>query len=81
MDAQSRWEDQRARDCSEHGQPRCSHFPDHGCRECHESHKEEGEFNKFCQKCQDEICAECGGTGMINDAECPRCHGTGRIDP
>jgi len=54
MDAQTRWENQRDIDCAEHGQPRCLMFPDHDCEECHAFHVEEGEFNTFCIKCEDE---------------------------
>ena len=73
MDAQTRWEDQRARDCAEHNQPKCPKFPDHACDECHSFHVEEGDFNKFCEICWEEQCGTCKGSGYLEDGEtsCP----------
>ena len=95
-DAQTRWEDKRASDCAEHNQPKCKHFPDHYCDECHDSHRLWGEFNAFCLLCQEERCEACNGTGTVKfkgkvpiraeihlgdlDEDCRNCDGTGRID-
>jgi len=81
MTVQSRWEDQRDRDCAEHNQPKCESFPDCSCPECHKHHVEEHEFNDYCGICDDERCPKCGGRGwaMIGRSECLQCRGRGRI--
>jgi len=82
-DVQSRWEDQRDRDCAEHNQPQCPKFPDHDCEECHAYHVEEHEFNQWCQTCIDEKCSACNGSGYIgegnDETECAKCEATGRV--
>jgi len=92
MNNQSRWENQRDIDCSEHNQPKCEKFPDCSCNECHETHLEHGDFNKFCSVCSDEKCQECNGAGWIRKAvgesydspewdefDCEKCGGSGRV--
>lgn len=87
MDAQTRWEDKRADDCAEAGQPKCPKFPDHDCEECHESHREGEVFNKLCIRCSDEFCNKCKGKGWIKlglnadmpEEECDECDGAGRV--
>ena len=83
-DAQSRWEDQRANDCANHGQAKCQRFPDCACEECHSFHVEEHEFNEFCEICKDQKCEKCKGEGWYkypesDDHECEVCDGSGRI--
>lgn len=90
-DAQSRWEDQRDRDCAEHNQPKCPKFPDHDCEECHSQHVEEHEFNQWCEICTDEKCPQCEGVGYLylqdpkkkreagEETECMKCEATGRV--
>lgn len=50
------------------------HFEGCDCIPCHEIHESENYFQQGCEKCSEQFCLNCRGTGLTaKDTECLAC--------